>query len=301
LGFWYVLLAGRRRLVLATGLLGVILSACIIGLSMLPNYRTSGRLGLVILNDELVGNPVQLGTALAIGFLLLAVDQGRWLSLPARVPWRWVLLVPTAGLLALTTSRAAWFVVAAGLVLALVFGRRQRLRVLLVVVAIVGVLQLVLLTPFGSSLQTGLNRTFGSDRSLANRTSGRSDQWLVAYKAATASWDRLLWGYGPGRGAAVYAQFSERVEGVHYSVGRETVLHSLIMQVMVEAGLLGLAVFCIWLASVFWRVASWSWRKRLLLPMIACFGYLVTILTVSGNDTISGVMLGLGLLATSKP
>ena len=299
-GVWYVLLAGRRRLVLGTGLLGVTICACFIGLSMLPHNQSIGRLGMVVIEDEVIGNPVQLGTALALGLLLLTMDRGWWLSGPKGKLWRLALFAVTVGLLALTTSRAAWFMVAAGMAVGVLLGRGQRMQLVILLATGAGLWLVLLVTPFGESLQAGLIRTFSSDRTLANRTSGRSDQWLVAYTAVTASPDRMLWGYGPGKGASVYARFSERIEGVRYAVGKEIVLHSLFMQVMVEAGLLGLIVLCGWLVVTFWRIAVWTWRTRRLIPLVGYCSYVVAILTVSGNDTVSGLLLGLGFLATAR-
>ena len=295
-----LVLAGHDRDVLGSGLLGLTISACCVGLGMLPHNGSIGRLGIIELEDSMVGNPEQLGLALALGFLALTVDRGRWLGRPAHQFWKWLLVVPTVLLLALTTSRVAWLVAGFGILLAVGFGRGQRGRMLLVIGLIAGLTAAALRSPYGESLQAGLNRTFNQERNLSSRSSGRTDQWRVAYRAVTVSAGRLLCGYGPGRGPAVYARFSGEVEGVRYNVGQATALHSLFMQVLVETGVVGLVVLLAWLAAVLIRVGRWTARDGQLLPAIYFGAYLAVIVTVSGNDTGSGVALGLALLAAGS-
>ena len=295
-----VVLAGHDRDVLGSGLLGLTISACSIGLGMLPHNGTTGRLGMTELEGALIGNPEQLGMALALGFLALTVDHGRWLGRHSHQFWKWLLVVPTTLLLALTTSRAAWLVAGSGILLAAGFGRGQRLRMLLITGLIAVLATAALRSPYGESLQAGLTRTFNSDRSLSSRTSGRSDQWAVAFRAVSAAVGRLVCGYGPGRGPAVYARFSGEVAGVRYSVGQAAPLHSLFMQVLVETGVVGLLVLLVWLGSVLVQVVRWTARHGRLLPLICWGGYLAVIVTVSGNDTASGVALGIALLAAGN-
>ncbi len=297
LGVYCVLLAGTNRYVLAAGLCGLIVSAVAVGIGMLPHNSAMGRLGIAVIEGTVIGNPVQLGLTLALGFLVLTVDRGQWLG---RGLNKWLWLAPVAALLVLTTSRAAWLVVSGGVLVVALFGRGQRLKLLLVVALVPLVLVAVLWSPFGPGLQAGLGRTFRPERDLTALTSGRSDQWAVAYQAATVSWDRLLFGYGPGRGATVYATYSERTDNVRYAVGRAVELHSLFMQILVEAGLLGLSLFAIWLLVFLFRVGVWTWSSGRLLPLVCFGGYILTIATVSGNDTICGALLGIGLLGTMR-
>ena len=300
LGVYCVLLAGRNRFVLTAGLLGLIVSAGAVGIGLLPHNSDIGRLGIAVIEDNVVGNPVQLGLALALGFLAIVVDRGHWLGLQRSRFQKWLWLAPVAVLLLLTTSRAAWLVASGGVGLTALFGRGQRLKLLLVIVLVPLVLLAALWSPFGPSLQAGLDRTFHSERGLAGVTSGRSDQWAVAYQAATTSWDRLLFGYGPGRGPTVYAKYSEQTGGVRYAVGQAVELHSLFMQLQVEAGLLGLTMFVVWLAVFLFRVAIGTRSSGRLFPLVCFCGYILSIATVSGNDTISGALLGIGLLGTLR-
>jgi O-antigen ligase len=300
LGVYCVLLAGRNRYVVAAGLLGLIVSAGAIGLGLLPHNAAIGRLGIAVIEGNVVGNPVQLGLALALGFLALVVDRGQWLGLGRSRFQKWFWLLPVAALLLLTTSRAAWLVVSGGVILTAVFGQGQRMKLLLVGALVPLVVVVALWSPLGPGLQNKLDRTFRSERDLTGVTSGRSDQWAVAYQAAMTSWDRLLFGYGPGLGPTVYATYSERTDNVRYSVGRAVELHSLFMQLQVEAGLLGLVLFLAWLAVALFWVAVGTWSSGRLLPLVCFCGYVLTIATVSGNDTICGAMLGIGLLGTLR-
>ena len=297
-----MLLLGRHRVLLGVALSGVSISAVAVGIALLQHMQsaTAGRLGMVILDGHVLGNPMQLGLPLALAFLALVIDRGQWLWLGRSKFWRWLLLAPTFLLLALTSSRSSWSVAAVGLAVSLVLGNRQRLRIVaLIGLAAVGV-QLVLLSPYAEPFERGLNRTFGHDRTAAQRSSGRSDQWLVAQHAFLASPASMLFGYGPGRGGAVYARLSQQIEGIKYAVGHQVALHSLFMQVLVETGSVGLAFLVGWLFVGFVKTMGWTCQHKAMFPLVCFLGYVVVVVTVSGNDIISGVMLGTGLLTTGR-
>ena len=186
------------------------------------------------------------------------------------------------------------------MILVILLGRRQRLRMLLVLGLVALVTVAALASPFGPALRVGLTRTFSDEPNLGRRTSGRSDQWAVAFQAATASWDRLLWGYGPGLGPTVYARYSDEVAGVHYAVGQEVELHSLFMQVLVETGLIGLVTILGWLLVVFTRVVAGARASHRLLPLVCFCAYVIATMTISGNDTACGMILGIALLGTTN-
>jgi len=197
-----------------------------------------------------------IGNELAFGFLAVTIDRGQWLALARNEFRKWVLLIPVAVLLVLTTSRVSWLVAGVGIALTILLGHQQRLQMLFVLGLVALVTVAALASPFGAGVARWVDRTFSDELNLARRTSGRSDQWAVAFQTATASWDRLLWGYGPGRGPTVYARYSDEVAGVHYAVGQEVELHSLFMQVWVETGLIGLLAILVWLFLVLTRVVA---------------------------------------------
>lgn len=286
----------------AAALGGLIFAACVTGLAMLPYLGTlpAERLGMISVGAYILGNPVSLGAPLALGLLALVVDGGRAAGLAARPLRRTLAILAAVVLLGLTSSRAAWLVVVVGLAMSLVFGRRSR-RTLLVSVGIgVAVLLLLFRTPFGDAFERGLERTFGAERSARQRTTGRSDQWQVAWIAVTESAGTLLHGYGPGRGPEVYARYSLELPEVQYGVGERVALHSLVMQIGVEAGLLGLVPVALWLGVVLRQVWRQTRRSGLLFPLVCFLGYGVIVLTVSGNDVFSGLFLGIALSATVR-
>jgi ribosomal protein S18 acetylase RimI-like enzyme len=295
-----VLVIGRSRRMLAAMLLGLMISAWAVGIAMLQHIEADigSRLGSMMIEGHILGNPVSLGTPLALCFLALALDQGRWCNLQDQPIIRLALIVPTFALLALTTSRAAWLVTTGGIVVALLFDRRSRMRLLLLIPVAAIVMQVILISPYGEGLQAGLDRTFGEERSATNRTSGRSDQWVVSYYALTSSAGNLLHGFGPGMGPRVYARYSREARGITYDVGGEAQLHALYMQVVVEAGLLGFIPFLLWIGMGGIRNFLWMRRSTYIFPFVCFVGYMVIVFTVSGFDSVSGTFLGIGLLAT---
>lgn len=295
-----VVIIGRSRRMLAAMLLGLMISAWAVGIAMLQHIDADvgSRLGSMMIEGHILGNPVSLGTPLALCFLALALDGGRWCNLQHQQVIRLVLIIPTFALLALTTSRAAWLVTTGGILVAILFDRRSRMRLLLLIPVSASILQMILLSPYAEGLQAGLDRTFGEERSATNRTSGRSDQWVVSYYALTSSAGNLLHGFGPGMGPRVYARYSREARGVTYDVGGEAQLHALYMQIVVEAGLIGIIPFLIWLLTGVIRNFLWMRWSTYIFPLVCFVGYMIIVFTVSGFDSVSGTFLGIGLLAT---
>ena len=297
-----VVIVARRPDLIAAALRGLVVSSCAMAFGLLPHLASAGenRLGIVILEGRLMGNPIQLGLPLALALVALVTDGGQWLGLRRRPFARLLVLVPVVALLALTTSRAAWLVAFAGLVCGLLFSRRSRATALASALAGLVMFQVIRWSPAGDVLDAAVERTFSSERSTRSRTSGRSDQWIVAWHAATETAGSLLWGYGPGSGAQVYAKKSREVASVEFEVGHEMSLHSLFMQVGVETGLIGLVSLVVWCGAGAIRVAAWTRRSRLILPLACFVGFILIAATVSGTDTVSGMFLGLGLFATAR-
>lgn len=298
-----VLLLARRQAMLASVFLGLTVAALGIGAAMLPNYfglQSATRLGMVMIDDVLLGNPAQLGLALALGFLALTLDRGQWMNLERKPVWRIGLLAAVVVLLALTTSRASWTVAIGGLAAGILIGRRQRGLLLVVIAAVAVGVYLLLASPWGSFFQRGLERTFSQERSIGQRTSGRTDQWRVAYHAFNRSPRTQLIGHGPGNGPALYARYSQQLEGITYAVGRKSSLHSLFMQVGVETGALGLGLVLALLAFVFRKTLKWTRHHHAVFPFAAFLGYCLMVMTVSGNDAVSGMLLGMGVCCTAR-
>ncbi|MGA7990084.1 MAG: O-antigen ligase family protein [Thermoanaerobaculia bacterium] len=286
----------------AAALAGLIPAACVTGLAMLPHLGSlsAERLGMISIGGFVLGNPISLGAPLALGLLALVVDGGHTLRQTIRPFHKAVAILGTVALLGLTSSRAAWLVAAVGLAVSLLLGQGRRLRLLLSVGIVAVVVSLLLQIPAGGAFERGLQRTFGGERSARQRTTGRSDQWRVAWLAATESAGALLYGYGPGHGPDVYARYSLETPEVQYGVGERVALHSLLMQIGVEAGLLGLVPVALWLGIVLRKVWRHGRNSGLLFPLVCFLGYGVIVLTVSGNDVFSGLLLGIALSATVR-
>lgn len=281
-------------------LLGLLITSLGMGAAMIPYHLESGgRLGLMVVGDYILGNPVQLGVPLALSFLALNVDRGRWLSVARPWIWRVVFTAPVLLLLFLTTSRAAWGILALGLFVGLCFAKRHRAQVLMLAVFVVMAVMLIIRAPWAESFTHGLNRTFEKDRSLASRTSGRSDQWKVSWYAFTRSAQSILVGYGPGSGAEVYLAMAPEVEEVQYGVGKRVALHSLYMQMMVELGLTGVLAISCGLGWLLWKGLMEARVSGLVFPLSCLVAYGFVVVTVSGNDTVSGILLGMACAGTT--
>ena len=298
-GVLIILVLGRRREVLVAALGAFLGSACVVGAALFPSIASTNRLGFLEAGDLTLGNPVQLGMVLALSFVVLYIDRGYWLDLTRRASLRLFLTVPVAVLLVLTTSRISWLVVILAMACQLTFGKRARALALVAAAVAVVALKLLLASSAGEGIQMGLDRTFSEERSARNRTSGRSDQWLVSYGAFTESPEAFLIGHGAGSGPRVYARKSLETPGVEYQVGHEKALHSIYMQIAVELGMAGLLPFAIWMGIAFARVLASSRRTGYLLPLVGILSFLVIAASVSGSDTTSGVFLGLGLMGAA--
>jgi len=298
-----VMVLARNKELLAAALKGLMISAWAIGVGMLPHISSVAdlRLGEINVGGHRLGNPVQLGVPLALTLLALIVDRGAWLGLQNKPVKRVLCLIPTVILLGLTASRAAWLVSVVGIITVLVFPLSSRLNSrakILVVVAVAAVaVRVLLLGSAGEALEKGFVRTF-DESSASHRTSGRSDQWVVAYYAFTHSLGSVLHGYGPGLGPRVYAEYSRSVEDIEYRVGEEAQLHSLYMEVAVETGLLGLVPLLAWLALTFARIFRRVRAVGVLFPMVCFLGWLSITLSVGVGGVVSGTYMGIALLGT---
>jgi O-antigen ligase len=287
-----MLLLLTHRQQLAGALIGSILTLCAVGLAMLPY---SDRLGMARIGGIHLGNPITYGVPCAMAFVLVNADAGKWLLLQRRLVTRVLLSVTLGILLLLSTSRASWLVAAVSLVMMLVVNppsRRVALASLAVLaIATAGVLQT---SEAGADLAKGFERTFSEKRSVLQKTSGRSDQWMLFPRVME---EAPLWGFGPGSGSQVYAHYSALDPRIRYKRGGEAPWHSLYLHVAVETGVVGsialLALFSVMLAT---NVRSWRERREIT-PLLGTLGFLIIALTVSGLDAASGLFLGLGLLA----
>lgn len=276
-----VVLVAERRSYLATALVGMVISAAALGFGLLPYGE---RLGMGVIGDTSIGNPILLGMPCALLVVLSLSDSGRWMLLERRLFLRIVVCITVAELLILSGSRGSWIAALTGLTPLLLFKRQDR-KILLIAVALVGVVATMWLTTArGQKVAQQFEKTVDTDRSLANRTSGRSVQWSVLPLVFAES---PIWGWGPGSGKDVAAIYT----------GRHLAWHALYLQMIGETGLIGASFLLLFLGVLIFRGFQ-HWRTcQEIAPLASILTYLVVAGSVSGLDAISGVFVGIALLA----
>jgi O-antigen ligase len=281
LGSACVVLVAERRSYLATALVGMVLSAAALGFGLLPYGE---RLGQGIVGDTSIGNPILLGMPCAFLVVLSLADSGRWMLVERRLLLRIVICLTMAELLILSGSRGSWVAALSGLLALMVFSRQDRKILLIALVCVAVVATLWLSTGRGQKIAEQFEKTVDSDRTLANRTSGRSVQWSVIPQVFAES---PIWGWGPGSGKDVAAIYT----------GRHLGWHALYLQMIGETGLIGTSLLLVFLGALVLRgVRHWK-RSHEIAPLASILTYLVVGASVSGLDAISGVFIGLALLA----
>jgi O-antigen ligase len=276
-----VKLLAQRRSYLATALLGLTMSAIAVGAGMLPN--SSIRLGIAEIDGTRLGNPIQLGVPSVLVLILVLADGGQWMFLGRRTWWRVALALAAGEWLILSGSRGSWLSALGVLMLLGILSRRDRQILLTLGAAIVLVTGAAISTPLGEQIAAQYTKTLDSDRTLANRTSGRSAQWAALPDALAQS---PLWGWGPGTGRNVVA----------YYTGRHLNWHSLYLQILAETGLIGFTALISILIAIA-RRAIGHWREfGELAPILAFIAYIAIGFSVSAYDANCGLFIGLAML-----
>lgn len=274
-----------------------IVSGVGVALGSMPHIRSTAdqRLGVIALEDIALGNPFTLGMPLALGVLSLCLDRGYWCRLDKSKWQRWFWLAPCVVLLALSTSRASWLVASAGLFLAAMLGRKDRLQIL-AGIGMVALLAVVLYqTPLAEPFKRGVGRTFDKDRGLNRASTGRSDHWIIFWSAFTDSPKAFLVGYGPGKALDVYADHSMRLPEIVFAKGARVPFHGLIMHIGSEIGVLGLVGLLTLIGMILVNAIRVLRTTGKVLPLAGILGFILASMTVKGFDSISGTLLGMGL------
>jgi O-antigen ligase len=273
-------LLANQRGYLATALVGIAISATTLAMGLLP--LAGDRLGLAMVGDMEIGNPIQMGVPTALIVLLCLSDNGRWLLLEDK-PWlRLVIFVTTSAWLVLSGSRGSWVVVIAGFAIILLFGKQDRRPSFGALVLFCVGLVLLLSTDRGSKVTAQYDRSVDSDRSLKSRTSGRSVQWEVLPDIFAES---PVWGWGPGSARDVDWLFTKR----HLE------WHALYIQIIAETGILGFIPLMTLLGIFLYRGILHLRRYGEIAPLICVVTFMVLGLSVTAVDALGGVILGLGL------
>jgi len=289
-----VYLLAKHGEYLATALIGLSISVFSVGIAFMPSG--DDRWGHEAVDGYILGNPISFGIPLALLFLLSIADRGKWLLLESRPYWRLALGLTCGAFLVISTSRGSWAIVIVNVIVLLVIGKRQR-GMLLISIALLAVITLALLaTQRGSFLSDFYEKTFSPDRSLAQKSSGRSDQWQIFPQVFK---DSPIWGFGPGSGGSVYGKYSI-LEKNEIGLKGDKAWHSLFLQVGVEAGTIGIMGLILLLAPLLFRGFT-HWRLYgSSAPLIGVIGFIVIALSVSGLDAVSGLFLGMGFLSAKS-
>ncbi len=289
-----VYLLAKHREYLATALIGLSISVFSVGLAFMS--RGDERWGHEAVDGYILGNPISFGIPLALLFLLSISDRGKWLLLENRPHWRLTLGLISGAFLVISTSRGSWAIVVVNVIVLLVIGKRQR-GMLLISIALLAVITLALLaTQQGSFLAEFYDKTFSPNRSLAQRSSGRSDQWQIFPQVFK---DSPIWGFGPGSGSSIYGQYSVLEEN-EVTLRGDMAWHSLFLQVGVEAGTIGIMGLILLLAPLLFRGFTHWQLCGSSAPLIGVIGFIVIGLSVSGLDAVSGLFLGIGFLSVKS-
>jgi O-antigen ligase len=168
--------------------------------------------------------------------------------------------------------------------LVLIFSPSSRKTVGIVLCFGVLATSIVLSTSRGSDVSNVFDKTVDSNRSLANRTSGRSAMWEVLPDVFAAS---PIWGWGPGSGADVDYIFTHR----------HLIFHSLYEQIIAECGLLGFIPLMFILGFLLRRGIVHFRTFDELTPLVGIVGFMLIGMSVTAFDFVSGVFFGVALMA----
>lgn len=277
-----VYLLGSYRSYLATALVGIGLSTAAVGLALAPY---GDRLGMAHFGESSMGNPITLGLPAALVVLLAVARGGEWLLAGNRPVLRTALLAAAGVCLLLSTSRGSWLVALAGLGVVFVAARGRRLALAASLLPLAVVALLVMSSSRGESIGQYFLRAFAPGRTLAQRTTGRYNQWVAMPRIVAES---PVWGHGPGSGVDTNARFT----------GSRKAWHSLYLQMLVETGAIGFLLLLLLFGGL---LAGGMRHLRVTgdpIPLCGALCFMTIAISVSGLDAISGVFLGLGFLGS---
>jgi O-Antigen ligase len=279
-----IALLGQYRDHLGTSLIGLAISTLAMGVAL---AGFGERLGMAEIGGERLGNPISFGIPVALLFLLSMCERGRWVLLEERPIWRLIVNIAAGVLLALSTSRGSWAVVAV-CILVMLIAQRRRLRLLAYILAVAGLLAGWIHFANPAGLEKYFYKTFDSPEYWSADNNARVAQWQ---SFPTAFGDSPVWGFGPGMGKSV---------SLHYS-GHKLIWHSLYLHVAIECGLIGLLLLSILLGTLIVRSIRHAKVADEVAPLLGVIGFMVVATTIPAIDAASGLFLGFSLLTSQAP
>lgn len=293
-GIIYLLAAQRRYL--STAFVGAGISLLAVGLALL-GYGAP-RLVAAEIEGVTFGNPINFGIPAAFILLYSIVDDGKWLFLHKSPTVRRLVGGMAFIFLLLSTSRGSWAVACVGVFIMLMFSKvRMKMRILMSLMIMVVFLLTLLLTEKGASINEWFDKATDSERSLAEKTSGRFDMWILFPKVFK---DSPIWGFGPGSGPKVFAAYAISDPNVHYAPGLEMAWHSLYLHVGVETGLIGLILLTAFLATVMRKGLIHRGVTGEVGPLLGIPCFMTIGLSVIAMDPLSGLFLGMAMLGDRR-
>jgi len=280
-----VWLLSNRRSYLATAFIGMGISVSAYAIAMLPYGVRLGEGELD--NGETIGNPILVGLPAALVVLIALSDRGRYFMLENNKFGRVMVCLVGAEWLVLSGSRGSWVTTTVCLTLVFAFSRASRKAMLgMIAIGCLATL-LVLSTGRGEIITNVFDKTVDSNRTLVNRTSGRSAQWEAIPLLFPLS---PVWGYGPGS--------AKDVDYIY--TGRHLLFHSLYLDVIVETGLLGcIPLLCV-LGLLVRRAVLHLRRFGEVTPLVGVVAFMLIGISVTAFDVISGIFLGLAFMARER-
>jgi O-antigen ligase len=276
-----VVLLGGRRSYLRAAMAGVAVTVLATALGLAPHSGV--RLGQAEIGVTSMGNPILLGLASALVVLMSLANRGEGLVSGRAGFLRWPWMAISTIVLVLSTSRGSWVVLLAGLAVMFAFAQRDRARIAGAVTAGAAVIVLLIAAGLADPAIEYFDRATSSERSLAQKTTGRSDQWQKFPQVFAAS---PVWGHGPGSGASSYTAVS----------GRDLVWHSLYLHVGAETGLIGLLCLAVILCGLLARGIRHARLTGEVTPLVGSVCFATIGISVTGFDAVSGIYLGWGFL-----
>jgi len=280
-----ICLLSNRRSYLATAFVGMSIAISAYAIAMLPYGM---RLGEGVLdNGYEFGNPILLGLPSALVVLLILSDRGRYFLLEKNNLGRMIVCLVAGQWLVLSGSRGSWLIAIGGLALIFAFSARSRKTILVAIGVGCLATLLALSTERGQKATDVFTRTVDADRTLNNRTSGRSSQWEALPQIFAGS---PIWGYGPGSGKDIDYIYTHR----------HLLLHSFYLDIIVETGLMGfIPVMCV-LGLVIHRAIIHLRRFGEVTPLVGVLGFMLIGMSITAFDCVSGIYLGIGFMALER-
>jgi len=279
-----------------------IISSILIVLSLLQHIDT--RFVFESGVESFKADPSAYSIGLVLAAFFLNEEKGTWIfnnsgSKAKRL--RYPLVIAIIILTFLTTSRIGFFTLIGSFLIFAVISRDGVKSLKSVGIAVLIAFVFITNSKYYDISERWFNKTFKNEKGIASASSGRSDQWKMAwYYLNNGKMDEVLFGYGPGKAPLFTSKYSTIVPGVKTLIGKSMQLHSLYLNIMVEYGLIAFLFFVLFIYYC-WKNAYANYKLyHFSLPLLSLIGYLIYIGSVSGNGIIPAMFISLFMLKPNQ-